>query len=101
MDHRSPTSALHGYRYQYKGIGWVNWQSDLPSTGVVSPPTIATSVSAAPTIGFPWGPRFYLHSFYVTPYCLHYIEFNMTGYLKVRCCCFRGSAARRSALLGM
>ena len=70
-------------RYTYKGLGWLSWQSDQPTAGVVSPPTVATSISSNPRIGYPYGPQFYLRSFYVTPYCRNYVQFNMTGYLKV------------------
>ena len=67
-------------------MGWLGWQSDQPATGVVSQPNAATSVSVNARLGYSYGPRFYLRSFYVTPYCRDYIRVNMTGYIQVSCC---------------
>lgn len=45
---------------------------------------MATTVENNPRLGFSYGPRFYLKSFFVTPYCRHYVQVNMTGYVRVR-----------------
>jgi len=77
------TRNWHNLRYGYRGMGWLGWQSDTPTTGVVSPPNVATSVSVNPRLGYAYGPRFYLKSFYVTPYCRDYVRVNVTGYVQV------------------
>ena len=79
-----PLSRFGGRcRYGYKGLGFVGWASDQPSTGVISPPTIATTVQSNPNLGFAYGPHFYLQSFYVTGYCRDYVQVNLTGLVRV------------------
>lgn len=73
-------------RFGYLGLGWVGWQSSQPGrrAGVLSLPTVAWSVVSKPKIGFHSGPRFFLRSFYVTPYCRDYLQLDLRGFIKVR-----------------
>ena len=70
-------------RYGYRGLAFIGWVSDQPDSGVKSPPTVAITVDINPKLGFSFGSRFYLRSFYVTPYCRDYVKVNVTGYVRV------------------
>lgn len=64
-------------------MGFVGWASGQTTTGVMSPPTVATSIQNNPKLGFSFGPHFYAKSFYMTPYCRDYVQVSMTGYMMV------------------